>query len=73
MVLAVDGYRSANFGPVIELGDLTGFHVDTAVGHGVTKIVVPVSAMKAEAHLSRVFIVVEKHNIRDIRKIIISS
>ena len=37
----------ADFGPVVEPVGIGGVHIDTAVGHGSTKIRVPVRAVKA--------------------------
>ncbi len=48
-VFAVDNNGSANFGPGVKLLNLFCFHIDTTVAHRNTKIIVPISAMKAVA------------------------
>lgn len=43
------------------------------MGHGDTKIVVPISAVKTKAHFFGDVVVVEKHNIRNVGEIIIGA
>ena len=66
MVFAVDGDRGAKVGPGKNLGNVGSFHIDTAVGHGDTKIVVPVGAVETVAELFWVTAVIKKQNIGNI-------
>ena len=73
MVFAVDGYGGTDFGPGKDLGDFVGFHIDATVGHGGAEVVVPISTMKAVAHVFGALIVVEKENIGDVGKVVVSA
>ena len=72
-VFAVDSNRSVKGGPVENLGDVRGFHIDTAVGHGHAEIVVPISAVKAEAKIVGKLGIAEKENIGNVGKVIVST
>lgn len=73
MVFAINCHRGADFGPIIKLGDFGGFHIDTAMGHGDAKIIVPIGAVKAVADFFCHLVVVEKHNVGNVGKIVISA
>ena len=45
LVLTVDNDRSVDFSPGVNLGNVTGFHVNATVGHGGAKVVVPVGSV----------------------------
>ena len=62
------GLSGRNYGvsPVKQLFGLAGFQINTAVAHGLSKIVVPISAMQRITG-------VEVHGIRDFRQVIIGA
>jgi len=58
-------------GPVVEFFSVFSFKVDTAMRHGVPKVIMPIGAMEAITAASGDFRVGEEHNIRNIREIVI--
>lgn len=66
MVFAIDNNWSTNLGPSIKLGNFFCFHIDTAMTHGYTKVVVPVSAMETVSGCFGNLFVIKEHNIRDV-------
>ena len=66
MVFAVDGNRGAKVGPGKNLGNVGSFHIDATVGHGDTKIVVPVGAVKAVAELFGEVVVIKVEDVGDV-------
>jgi len=55
------------------LGYIRGPHIDTTVGHGDAEIVVPISAVKAEAKIIGKLSIAEKENIGNVGKVIVSA
>jgi len=49
LVFTKDSDRGVEGGPGKNLSNIGSSHIDTTVGHGNTKIVVPISAVKAKA------------------------
>ena len=58
-------------GPVVEFFSSRGGKVDTAVRHRVTKVIMPVGAVKTVAAASGDLIAGEIHDIRDVREIVV--
>src|SRR3989338_11441949 len=67
----INNYRSADWGPVKELFSLGCFHVDAAMGHRSTEVVVPICAVEGEAPVPGNLAVAEKHDPGHIGQIII--
>ena len=47
--------------PIVELFSFWSFHVDAAVRHGLTEIIVPISTVEGISSVPRNFIVPEEH------------
>ena len=58
-------------GPVVEFFSVFSFKVDTAMRHGVAKVIMPIGAMEAITAASGDLIAGEVHDIRDVREIVI--
>lgn len=73
MEFAIDDDRSIDFGPGKESSGVGCFHIDATMGHGGTKIVVPIGTVETVAHSFWGFVVVEEHNIGNIGKVIVGA
>jgi len=65
--------RKIRICPTVKKTCFLSLHIDAAVGHRVAEIIMPVGPVNSvSTHLSH-FSVVEKHSVRNIRKIIVGS
>ena len=52
--------------PVVDVGNFFGFHINTAVGHGYAKIIVPIGSVNTVAGLFSNLVVVKEKDVRDV-------
>lgn len=73
MKLSVNGNRGTDRSPVVQESSFRGFHINTAMRHGSTEIIVPIGTVKTKAELFGISVIVKEHNIGNVGEIVVGS